>query len=104
MNIKDLIALADTYAPSAYADMQKMDWGVLFWDDNNPTQHDANHACILNDALFEKALVDIQKFYLQKEREQCIGKVFIIEFAFHPVKRTPVFHAQFQKYIKGAIK
>lgn len=69
MNIKDLIALTDTYAPSAYADMLTTDWGVLFWDDNNPTQHDANHACILNDALFEKALIDIQNFYLQKGRE-----------------------------------
>lgn len=66
MHIKDLIALADTFAPSIYADMQKTEWGVLFWDDNNPTQHDANHACILNDAFFEKALVDIQNFYLKK--------------------------------------
>lgn len=68
MNIKDLIALADTYAPSAYAEMLTTEWGVLFWDDNNPTQHDANHACILSDALFEKALIDIQNFYFQKGR------------------------------------
>lgn len=66
MNIKELIALSDVYAPSAYADMQKTDWGVLFWDDNNPTKHDINHACILDDAKFETALAEIRDFYSAK--------------------------------------
>lgn len=66
MVLKDLIALSDIYAPSAYADMQKTDWGVLFWDENNPTMHDINHACILDEEKFSEALEEIQDFYTQK--------------------------------------
>ncbi len=66
MNIKDLIALSDIYAPAAYADMRKTDWGVLFWDDNNPTMHDVNHACILNEEKFSGALTEIRDFYSGK--------------------------------------
>ncbi len=67
MHIKDLIALADIFAPSAYAKMRKTDWGVLFWDENNPTKHDINHACILEDSLFAKALPEIRDFYINKD-------------------------------------
>lgn len=66
MTLNDLIALSDIYAPSAYADMQKTDWGVLFWDTNNPTMHDTNHACILKEEYFSAALKEIQAFYTQK--------------------------------------
>lgn len=66
MNIKELIMLSDIYAPEAYADIIEMPWGIMFYDDNNPTMHDVNHACILNDALFTTALEDIKSFYLQK--------------------------------------
>lgn len=69
MNLRELIALSDIWAPSAYADMHKTDWGVMFFDDNNPTKHDINHACIIDDGAFENALSEICDFYLSKKME-----------------------------------
>lgn len=66
MNIKELIMLSDIYAPKAYADYQETEWGILFYDANNPTMHDANHACILNEQYFEAALEEIKSFYLSQ--------------------------------------
>lgn len=66
MILRDLISLSDVFAPAAYADMQRTDWGVLFWDDNNPTKHDINHACILNEEKFSDALSEIREFYADK--------------------------------------
>lgn len=67
MNLKELIMLSDIYAPQAYADFAEMPWGIMFYDSNNPTMHDVNHACIINDGDFDSALADIRSFYIQKK-------------------------------------
>lgn len=67
MNLKELIMLSDIYAPQAYADFAEMPWGIMFYDSNNPTMHDVNHACIINDSDFASALADIRSFYIQKK-------------------------------------
>lgn len=66
MILKDLISLSDVFAPAAYAEMRRTEWGVLFWDDNNPTKHDINHARILNDERFADALAEIREFYTDR--------------------------------------
>ena len=76
MRLKDCVTLSDVYAPQLYADMQKTDWGVLFWADDNPTQHDANHAVILDDARFSEALCAIRAFYLQKGRD---ARIYLLD-------------------------
>ena len=76
MTIKDSITLSDVYAPYIYADTQKTNWGVLFWADDNPTQHDANHAVILDNVRFTEALPEIRDFYLQKGRE---ARIYLLD-------------------------
>lgn len=66
MNIKELIMLSDIYAPEAFTDFVETPWGIMFYDVNNPTMHDVNHACILNDDSFVSALSDIKSFYIEK--------------------------------------
>ena len=66
MNIKELIMLSDIYAPEAYADYAETPWGIMFYDLNNPTMHDVNHACILDNSRFNSALADIKEFYIKK--------------------------------------
>ena len=66
MNIKELIILSDIYAPEAYADFVETPWGIMFYDLKNPTMHDVNHACILDNSCFNSALADIKKFYIEK--------------------------------------
>lgn len=66
MILKDLIMMSDIFAPAAYAYMQRTDWGAMFWDDSNPTKHDINHACILNENKFSEALAEIKAFYTEK--------------------------------------
>lgn len=69
MNIKELIALSDIYIAKAYADYVITDWGIMYYDDSNPTRHDTNHAYILNDDFFEQAADGIIEFYKLKNRE-----------------------------------
>ncbi len=66
MNIKELITLSDIYAPMAYADWVETDWGVMFYDDNNPTKHDINHACILNNEYIDRAFEEVRDFYMNR--------------------------------------
>lgn len=66
MNIKELIMLSDIYVQKAYADFCETPWGIMFYDDENPTMHDVNHACIVNEEYFESALEEIKAFYASK--------------------------------------
>ncbi len=97
MNIKDCITLSDVYAPHIYADMQKTDWGVLFWADDNPTQHDANHAVILDEMRFSEALPAIRDFYLQKGRE---ARIYLLGKQHERFAQT-LEHAGFHLYSCG---
>lgn len=67
MNIKELIMLSDIYAAKAYADFQETAWGIMFYDTENPTMHDVNHACIIQEEYFETALDEIRSFYTLKD-------------------------------------
>lgn len=75
MNIKELIMLSDIYAPKAYADFKETDWGILFYDTENPTMHDVNHACIVKDECFETALDEIKSFYTSKH---LVPRIYLI--------------------------
>lgn len=57
----------ETYAPVNFADCKKTDWGILFFDEQNPACISANHAVITDpgaDAF--KAAEQTRDFYLSK--------------------------------------
>lgn len=51
---------------STIADYEKCDFGCLFYAEENPTMHDANHAVITKDDDIDKTLEGIKSFYLSK--------------------------------------
>lgn len=57
----------EIYAPVNFADCEKTDWGILFFDEHNPACISANHAVITDPGtdLF-KAAVQTRDFYLSK--------------------------------------
>ena len=52
------------YFPRIFADVEERDFGVMFYNTSNPTSHDSNHAIIINNCDYEKAIVEVREFYL----------------------------------------
>ena len=57
------------YFPKIFTDMEERDFGVMFYNTANPDSHDSNHAVIINDYDYEKALGEIKEFYYSKNLE-----------------------------------
>ena len=63
----DNIVNNEIYAPVNFADFQKKDWGILFYDGHNPKSYDSNHAVITEQkADFFEAAEQTKDFYLSK--------------------------------------
>lgn len=66
-NLVDLIKEADElYYGSSVADCKECDFGLLFYAEENPTMHDANHAVITKVSDIDCVLEQIKSFYLAK--------------------------------------
>lgn len=57
------------YFPKIFSDMDEREFGVMFYNTDNPDSHDSNHTVIFRDSDCEKALPDIKEFYLSKKLE-----------------------------------
>jgi hypothetical protein len=57
------------YFPIIFANLEVRDFGVMFYNTANPNSHDSNHAVIINDCDYEKALEEIKEFYNGKNLE-----------------------------------
>jgi len=57
------------YFPKIFTDMEERDFGVMFYNTANPNSHDSNHAVIVNDCDYEKAVREIKEFYISKKLE-----------------------------------
>ena len=57
------------YFPKIFTDMEERDFGVMFYNTANPDSHDSNHAVLINDCDYEKALEAIKEFYNAKNME-----------------------------------
>jgi len=54
--------------PEVFANFEKREWGVLFYDCNNKLSHDSNHAILYSEKLFniDSILEEIKIFYESK--------------------------------------
>ena len=57
------------FFPKIFTEMEERDFGVMFYNTENPDSHDSNHAVIINDCDYEKALGEIKGFYHSKNLE-----------------------------------
>lgn len=59
----DIIDFENNYV-RAFADVEERDYGVLFYDRDNPVSHDSNHALTLNlQCDLDAAIADVVAFY-----------------------------------------
>ena len=63
------IKLLEYYFPKIFTDMEERDFGVMFHNADNLDSNDSNHAVILCDCDYEKALQEIKEFYFSKKLE-----------------------------------
>jgi len=57
------------YFPKLFADMEKRDFGLIFYNTSNSDSHDSNHAIITSDCDYTQALQSIKDFYFSKNLE-----------------------------------
>ena len=66
INNKDLIECENKFS-SEIANVEEKFYGKLFYNCDNPTSHDSNHAIILHfDCDLNKAMEDIKRSYVDK--------------------------------------
>ena len=63
------ILQTEYHYPNSYSNLQRTDYGLLFYNENNPDSNDSNHAVITTydeNTDFDGIISDIKKFYLSK--------------------------------------
>lgn len=76
MDVFERIKLAEIYEIKAFSNCIETEWGVMFYDESNPTMHDTNHACILNDSKFTIAIDEIIYFY---KSINIVPRIYLLE-------------------------
>ena len=57
------------FFPKIFSYMEERNFGVIFYNADNFDSNDSNHAVILHDCDYEKALWEIKEFYISKKLE-----------------------------------
>jgi len=66
------IIYMEHHFPEIFSDMEKRDFGILFYNKNNFDSNDSNHAIITKKCDYEAVLQEIKDFYLSKSLEPLI--------------------------------
>ena len=76
--------------PKSYSDFKYTDYGILYYNENNPFSYDSNHAVITmsdENCDYNKIIKDIKEFYLSKKLSPCIysNHIYIIHLVFEEI-------------------
>jgi GNAT superfamily N-acetyltransferase len=76
--IRKLIIFGENFFPSIFADIEKRSWGHIFYDLDNPTSHDSNHALIFDlSSNLNEIIEEIVNFYKNLNIEPRIYQSFV---------------------------
>lgn len=64
--LQKIIDLENNF-PKAFLDNKEMEFGIMFYDKENPTSYDSNHAIIYDFSNLQHALKTIKEFYLDNK-------------------------------------
>ena len=67
--IAQKIIHAEYIFPKSFSNLKETDWGMLFYNEDNPGSHDSNHAIITKcdeNTDFDRIIKEIKEFYLSK--------------------------------------